>query len=267
MITKTTATQGQGSSRPRHHPSPVSGVDPAGALVYVVDVVDFAIKVSGFLPAFRKWQLGAGHVSRVSTYRTLVCAESYRREARISHHHHLHHQQEQHQVPKTSTDAPPIGLGHRLVNDSIISQWSKKRLRQLRVGGIVPLGYTWEPNNADVNVEMCPESRRVYPVWLLDDNKAVFQLFRSAERTWRRPCANFSSRVWLSTVHGVGTALPLQLRRSSTAKSGAAPIRQIAGKKRRGRSQRGSLSSSRPRRFQKSTETPQTGLPASLTCP
>lgn len=93
-------TRGQRSTRPLHHPSPVSGVDPAGAVVNVVDVVDFAIKVSGFLPAFRKWQLGAGHVSRVSTYRAPVCAESYRREARLTHHHHRHHQQEQHQVPK-----------------------------------------------------------------------------------------------------------------------------------------------------------------------
>lgn len=97
-------TRGQRSTRPLHHPSPVSGVDPAGVVVNVVDVVDFAIKVSGFLPAFRKWQLGAGHVSRVSTYRAPVCAESYRREARLTHHHHRHHQQEQHQVPKH----PPV---------------------------------------------------------------------------------------------------------------------------------------------------------------
>lgn len=97
-------TRGQRSTRPLHHPSPVSGVDPAGVVVNVVDVVDFAIKVSGFLPAFRKWQLGAGHVSRVSTYRAPVCAESYRREARLTHHHHRHRQQEQHQVPKH----PPV---------------------------------------------------------------------------------------------------------------------------------------------------------------
>lgn len=32
---------------------PVSGVDPAGALVNVVNVIDFAIKVSGFLPTLR----------------------------------------------------------------------------------------------------------------------------------------------------------------------------------------------------------------------
>lgn len=102
-----------------HYPSPVSGVDPAGALVNVVDVVDFAIKVSGFLPAFRKWQLGAGHVSRVSAYRTPVCAESYRREARLSHHHRRHQQQQaQHQVPKH----PPLGLGHRPLNDNINPQ-------------------------------------------------------------------------------------------------------------------------------------------------
>lgn len=32
---------------------PVSGVDPAGALVNVVNVIDFSIKVSGFLPTLR----------------------------------------------------------------------------------------------------------------------------------------------------------------------------------------------------------------------
>ena len=32
---------------------PVSGVDPARALVDVVNVIDFAIKVSGFLPTLR----------------------------------------------------------------------------------------------------------------------------------------------------------------------------------------------------------------------
>lgn len=32
---------------------PVSGVDPAGALVNVVDVINFPIKVSGFLPTLR----------------------------------------------------------------------------------------------------------------------------------------------------------------------------------------------------------------------
>lgn len=90
----------------------------------MVDIVDFAIKVSGFLPAFRKRQLGAGHVSLVSTYRAPVCAESYRREARITHHRH--YQQEQHQVPKRSTGAPPLGLGHRLVKDSFFPHNNSK---------------------------------------------------------------------------------------------------------------------------------------------
>lgn len=46
---------GQRSAAPvlAHAPLPVSGVDPAGALVDVVDVVNFAVKVSGLLPTVR----------------------------------------------------------------------------------------------------------------------------------------------------------------------------------------------------------------------
>lgn len=49
-------------------PLPVPGVDPAGALVNVVNVVDFAVEVPGFLPTLGQRQLLPRHVGAVSMH-------------------------------------------------------------------------------------------------------------------------------------------------------------------------------------------------------